>query len=92
MPQIGPAQAIWYDVAALADCVAYIRRNRIPASNRVRAGVPHRPVHGAFRARGPPSGRQTVREPGRARVDAREVERAGAQVLEGVRADDDEAR
>lgn len=30
VPQIGPAQAIWYDVAALADCVAYIRRNRIP--------------------------------------------------------------
>lgn len=54
--------------------------------------MPHRPVHGAFRERGPPSGRQTVREPGRARVDAREVERAGAQVLEGVRADDDEAR
>lgn len=32
VPQIGPAQAIWYDVAALADCVAYIRRNRIPLS------------------------------------------------------------
>lgn len=64
----------------------------VSRTNRVRAGVPHRPVHGAFRARGPPSGRQTVREPGRARVDAREVERAGAQVLEGVRADDDEAR
>ncbi|WP_420838208.1 beta 1-4 rhamnosyltransferase Cps2T [Bifidobacterium santillanense] len=30
VPQIGPAQAIWYDVAALSACVKYIRRNRIP--------------------------------------------------------------
>ncbi|NMM99123.1 glycosyl transferase [Bifidobacterium sp. DSM 109959] len=30
VPDIGPAQAIWYDVAALHDCVSYIRRNRIP--------------------------------------------------------------
>lgn len=30
VPDIGPAQAIYYDVAALNDCVAYIRRNRIP--------------------------------------------------------------
>ncbi|WP_338069992.1 beta 1-4 rhamnosyltransferase Cps2T [Bifidobacterium felsineum] len=30
VPSIGPAQAIWYDVAALNDCVSYIRRNRIP--------------------------------------------------------------
>lgn len=30
IPDIGPAQAIYYDVAALNDCVAYIRRNRIP--------------------------------------------------------------
>ena len=30
VPNIGPAQAIYYDVAALNDCVAYIRRNHIP--------------------------------------------------------------
>lgn len=30
VPDIGPVQAIYYDVAALNDCVAYIRRNRIP--------------------------------------------------------------
>ncbi|PLS23809.1 glycosyltransferase family 1 protein [Bifidobacterium imperatoris] len=29
VPQIGPAQAIWYDVAALNECVRYIRANRI---------------------------------------------------------------
>lgn len=91
VPQIGPAQAIWYDVAALADCVAYIRRNRIPHPIVYVLACRIGPFTAHF-ARGPPSGRQTVREPGRARVDAREVERAGAQVLEGVRADDDEAR
>lgn len=30
VPDIGPAQAIYYDVAALNDCLSYIRRNRIP--------------------------------------------------------------
>lgn len=30
VPDIGPAQAIYYDVAALNDCIAYIRRNHIP--------------------------------------------------------------
>lgn len=30
VPNIGPAQAIYYDVAALNDCVRYIRANRIP--------------------------------------------------------------
>ena len=30
VPNIGPAQAIWYDVASLAACVRYIRANRIP--------------------------------------------------------------
>ena len=29
VPNIGPAQAIWYDVAALADCCKYIKKNRI---------------------------------------------------------------
>lgn len=29
VPEIGPAQAIYYDVAALRDCIDYIRRNRI---------------------------------------------------------------
>ena len=29
VPNIGPAQAIWYDVAALADCCKYIRENGI---------------------------------------------------------------
>lgn len=30
VPDIGSAQAIYYDVAALNDCLAYIKRNRIP--------------------------------------------------------------
>lgn len=30
VPDIGPAQAIYYDVAALNECLAYIKRNRIP--------------------------------------------------------------
>lgn len=30
VPDIGPAQAIYYDVAALNDCLAYIKKNRIP--------------------------------------------------------------
>lgn len=30
VPDIGPAQAIYYDVAALNDCLSYIKRNRIP--------------------------------------------------------------
>lgn len=30
VPNIGPAQAIYYDVAALNDCIAYIKRNHIP--------------------------------------------------------------
>ena len=30
VPDIGPAQAIYYDVAALNDCIDYIRRNHIP--------------------------------------------------------------
>ena len=29
VPNIGPAQAIWYDVAALAACCSYIQENRI---------------------------------------------------------------
>lgn len=29
VPNIGPAQAIWYDVAALADCCRYIRKHNI---------------------------------------------------------------
>ncbi len=29
VPNIGPAQAIWYDVAALAACCQYIRKNRV---------------------------------------------------------------
>ena len=29
VPNIGPAQAIWYDVAALADCCDYIKKNHI---------------------------------------------------------------
>lgn len=29
VPNIGPAQAIWYDVAALADCCRYIRKHGI---------------------------------------------------------------
>ena len=29
VPHIGPAQAIWYDVAALADCCEYIREKHI---------------------------------------------------------------
>ena len=29
VPNIGPTQAIWYDVAALSNCVNYIRKNRI---------------------------------------------------------------
>ena len=29
VPNIGPAQAIWYDVAALKDCCRYIRENKI---------------------------------------------------------------
>jgi rhamnosyltransferase len=29
VPNIGPAQAIWYDVAALAACCKYIKKNRI---------------------------------------------------------------
>lgn len=29
VPDIGPAQAIYYDVAALNDCVAYIKKNHI---------------------------------------------------------------
>lgn len=29
VPNIGPAQAIWYDVAALAECCKYIKENRI---------------------------------------------------------------
>jgi rhamnosyltransferase len=29
VPNIGPAQAIWYDVAALNDCCAYIKANKI---------------------------------------------------------------
>ena len=29
VPHIGPAQAIWYDVAALADCCEYIREKNI---------------------------------------------------------------
>lgn len=30
VPDIGPAQAIYYDVAALNDCLTYIKKNRIP--------------------------------------------------------------
>ncbi len=30
VPSIGPAQAIWYDVAALSACCRYIRANKIP--------------------------------------------------------------
>lgn len=30
IPQIGPAQAIYYDVAALRECCSYIRKHRIP--------------------------------------------------------------
>lgn len=30
IPQIGPAQAIYYDVAALQECCSYIRKHRIP--------------------------------------------------------------
>ena len=30
IPQIGPAQAIYYDVAALKECCAYIKKNNIP--------------------------------------------------------------
>lgn len=30
VPDIGPAQAIYYDVAALNDCIDYIRQNQIP--------------------------------------------------------------
>lgn len=30
VPQIGPAQAIYYDVAALKDCCEHIKKNRIP--------------------------------------------------------------
>lgn len=30
VPDIGPAQAIYYDVAALKNCVAYIKKNHIP--------------------------------------------------------------
>ena len=30
VPNIGPAQAIWYDVAALAACCGYIRQHQIP--------------------------------------------------------------
>lgn len=30
VPDIGPAQAIYYDVAALNECLTYIKRNRIP--------------------------------------------------------------
>lgn len=30
VPNIGPAQAIWYDVAALSACCSYIADNRIP--------------------------------------------------------------
>lgn len=29
VPDVGPAQAIWYDVAALAHCVRYIRENHV---------------------------------------------------------------
>ncbi len=29
VPDIGPAQAIWYDVAALSDCCRYIQKNHI---------------------------------------------------------------
>ena len=29
VPNIGPAQAIWYDVAALSDCCKYIKRHNI---------------------------------------------------------------
>ena len=29
VPDVGPAQAIWYDVAALARCVRYIRENHV---------------------------------------------------------------
>ena len=29
VPNIGPAQAIWYDVAALSDCCKYIKANKI---------------------------------------------------------------
>ncbi len=29
VPQIGPAKAIWYDLAAFANCLSYIRANRI---------------------------------------------------------------
>lgn len=29
VPHIGPAQAIWYDVAALADCCSYIQEHQI---------------------------------------------------------------
>ena len=53
--------------------------------------MPHRAVHGPFPAHGPPSGREGVREPGRARVDARQVERAGEEILEAFRADDGQA-
>ena len=31
VPNIGPAQAIYYDVAALAACCSYIKKNRIPS-------------------------------------------------------------
>ena len=30
VPNVGPAQAIYYDVAALNNCVSFIKRNRIP--------------------------------------------------------------
>ena len=30
IPQIGPAQAIYYDVAALRECCSYIRKHQIP--------------------------------------------------------------
>lgn len=29
VPQIGPAKAVWYDLAAFSDCLSHIRRNHI---------------------------------------------------------------
>lgn len=43
IPQIGPAQAIYYDVAALRECCKYIKKNNMPIEELMRTAKPDFP-------------------------------------------------
>ena len=88
IPQIGPAQAIYYDVAALKACCKYIKEHRIKHPIVYIMACRIGPFAGHFYKEIHKLGGYCVPESGRTRMDESKVVCTDSEILEDFRAND----